>query len=423
VVILVLFALGLVAVFSLWQHSQRRLKAARQHIIEINDHLLANRADLAQMEALQTLSEAAYDALILIDQEHRIVTMNQQARSLFGYSQDLPPDSVGTLIAITRNHEIDALATEVIDTCEELGMQLSIDGSTYRVQTRCMPTDLGVYVALALEDVSELQRLNRARRDMVANVSHELRTPITSLRLLLDTLLRDDPPGKKRRKQILQKMVTETDTLQQMAQELLDLSMIESGRAEIIMNEVALRKIVARAIEHFSEQARRKSIAVSVDLPRRVRVLADAGQVERVLANLLHNAIKFTPPEGTITIHVTDIDEEWATVAVTDSGPGIAEDDRARIFERFYRSDQARRGSGTGLGLAIAKHIVQAHGGTIWAEEPPDPDPTLPGTRICFTLPLADMPEEAETAETNETPAADDPADETDSAGGPQAQA
>jgi two-component system phosphate regulon sensor histidine kinase PhoR len=246
-------------------------------------------------------------------------------------------------------------------------------------------TELGPYAALVLEDVSELRRLERARRDMVANISHELRTPITSIRLLSDTLLRGALRDRERATGLLEKITSETDTLQQMAQELLDLSMIESGMTLVRLVPVELSELIAAAVDHLSEQAHRKGLSIEGQSPPHLQVLADPEQIGRVLTNLLHNAIKFTPEGGIVEISV-ELDQEWATVAVTDTGPGIPEHERERVFERFYRGDQARTGPGTGLGLAIAKHIVEAHGGRIWAEESPTP----PGARLCFTLPTAE---------------------------------
>jgi two-component system phosphate regulon sensor histidine kinase PhoR len=236
-----------------------------------------------------------------------------------------------------------------------------------------------------MEDISELQRLGRARRDMVANVSHELRTPITSIRLLTDTLRRDFMDGSERGEELAGKINAEIEALEQMAQELLDLSMIESGRAEIRLIPVELGEIIRTAVSRFSEQAERKSLTIEAQAPPQLAVLADPDQVGRVLNNLLHNAIKFTPTGGIVDISVT-LQDDWVQLSVTDTGPGIPEEEHARVFERFYQADRARRGGGTGLGLAIAKHIVVAHGGEIWAEAPPD----QVGARLCFTLPTAD---------------------------------
>lgn len=371
-----------------WRIMERQVEAADSRIAELTAALEQQQEARIEVEAIEALAEAAYNALILVNEERLVLHMNNPARDLF--SRDVPPGPEGenTLMAVTREHELDNLVTDTLNGREDVGTQLTLHGSAYRVRTHYVETDDGPIVAIALEDVSELQRLGRARRDLVANISHELRTPITSIRLLVDTLAREKTirKGKDRAKQLLEKIAAETDTLQQMAQELLDLAMIESGRAEILMTPLDLRDVIDAAVEQLSEQMRRSELDVHVEAQPGLAALADSEQIRRVLTNLLHNAIKFTPREGRITIDAERNGDDWLVVSVSDTGPGIPADERDRVFERFYRGDRARRGGGTGLGLAIAKHIVQAHGGRIWAEEAPEP----PGARIRFTLPTPD---------------------------------
>ncbi|MBN1122046.1 MAG: HAMP domain-containing histidine kinase [Anaerolineae bacterium] len=336
-----------------------------------------------RLDAIEALNEYAQDALILVDDRCQVVHMNGAARRVFNWETSATPDAAATLIAVTRDHEIDQVVGFALETRDENEHQLTIGTNTYRL--RVCPTQIRdhTFVMLTLTDVSELRRLDRARRDMVANISHELRTPITSIRLLVDTLIRSKPDDPERGQELLGKIAAETDILNQMAQELLDLSMIESGRAEFILMPVELSTIIATSVERLAEQARRKSISIEGQSPPHLQVLADEEQIRRVLGNLLHNAVKFSPTEGLIDIAVDLLDDD-VLIAVTDTGPGVTADERERVFERFYQSDRARR-TGTGLGLAIAKHIVQAHGGKIWVEESPNP----PGARFCFTLPLA----------------------------------
>lgn len=365
-----------------WQACRRPIDRLRERNVELADRLEDQRLLRGRAAALESLSEAAYNALMLLNEDRHVIYMNSAARDLFGWQVAQQPDPSGTLIYFTREYELDNLFTETLNAGEGVGSQVTIRGSTYRVRTHTVEAEGKRVVAFALEDVSELQRLGRARRDMVANISHELRTPITSIRLLVDTLRRSDNTSSEREQRLMQKIAMETDTLQQMAQELLDLSMIESGRAEFILIPVVLETVINDAVAHLSEQARRKHIELITDVEPGLQVLADEQQVGRVLNNLLHNAIKFTPAEGTVEVEARLENDDWVMVAVTDTGPGIDKDERDRVFERFYRSDRARGGSGTGLGLAIAKHIVQAHGGRIWAEASPDHQ----GARICFTL-------------------------------------
>jgi two-component system phosphate regulon sensor histidine kinase PhoR len=175
-----------------------------------------------------------------------------------------------------------------------------------------------------------------------------------------------------------------------MVQELLQLSRIESGRAPIRMEPVTVADAIVPPVERLRPQAERAdldlALDVSSDLPL---ILSDSERLQQVVTNLVHNAIKFTPPGGSIQVSASRLDSsgrdwtswgppevergaletgDWLLITVTDTGVGIAADDLPRVFERFFKADRARSGGGTGLGLAIAKHIVQAHGGHIWAE-------------------------------------------------------
>jgi two-component system phosphate regulon sensor histidine kinase PhoR len=243
---------------------------------------------------------------------------------------------------------------------------------------------------IILQDLTRMRRLETVRRDFISNISHELRTPIASLKALVDTLrdgAQDDPPAAQR---FLDRMDVEVDALTQMVQELLQLSRIESGRAPIRMESVTVADVVIPPVERLRPQAERAQLKLSVDIaPDLPRVLADPERVQQVVTNLVHNAIKFTPPNGSIEITANWLDPsnqawgtwdptetrmsdletgEWVVIAVVDTGVGIPAQDLGRVFERFYKADRARSGGGTGLGLAIAKHIVQAHNGHIWAE-------------------------------------------------------
>jgi two-component system phosphate regulon sensor histidine kinase PhoR len=383
--VLLPFMLASVVLLAAWQSLRRQLEteradwASRQRTLDL-------RANIeAEVVLLKALLEAARSPLVLTSANRQIIYMNAAARDLFDITASTVSAAQDSLIATTRHHEIDQLVTQALSVSDELETQVILQGCTYRVRVTPLTEDGKAYASIALEDVTELQRLGRARRDMVANISHELRTPITSIRLLVDTLMRGNERATARGEELLGKIAVETDTLQQMAQELLDLAMIESGRAELILLPVDLAQIASEVVEQFAGQVERSKLTIRWQATETLMVLADATQVRRVLGNLLHNAIKFTPEGGTITISARARDS-WAHVAVADTGPGIVPEERERVFERFYRSDRSRKGGGTGLGLAIAKHIILAHGGKIWAEEPP----AQPGACVCFTLPLAE---------------------------------
>ncbi|HXV42799.1 MAG TPA: ATP-binding protein, partial [Anaerolineae bacterium] len=250
-----------------------------------------------------------------------------------------------------------------------------------------------VAVALAIHDVTELQRLSRARRDFVTNISHELRTPLASLQLLTETLLNGALDDREMAFNLVNKIESQLDTLNQLAQELLDLSLIESGQAPLKLAAAPLRTIVQAQVDQLLSQAERKNLNLEVDIAEDINVLADETMLGRVITNLIHNSIKFTERGGVIVsaqrlngaaASTESTGENWIVVSVSDTGIGIPPDEISRIFERFYKIDRARnrQQAGTGLGLAIAKHIVEAHGGRIWAESD-----GKTGTTFHFTLP------------------------------------
>jgi len=235
---------------------------------------------------------------------------------------------------------------------------------------------------LLLQDLTGLKRLDAIKRDLSANISHELRIPIASIKALAETLNEgalDDPAVAK---EFLVKINAETDRLAQLVQELGELSRIESGQSPLVKQKIDIGDVIQRMAERLTPQAERAGLHINLDLKSTLPpVNADRDRIEQVLVNLLHNAIKFTPAGGSITLSAVSTGDS-IQVSVSDSGVGISSDDLPRIFERFYKADKARSGGGTGLGLAIARHITEAHGGRIWAESAEGR-----GATLSFTLP------------------------------------
>lgn len=333
---------------------------------------------------LALLVDHAYEPLILLDDTRCVVTANQTARTLL-------PES--TIVGVQLDQMVDSPdLTELLDcvtvhaNCPEA--QFRIGQSIYRA--RCSRFTLAdqAYIALAMEDITELLRLNRARREMVANISHELRTPISAIRLLRDTLQRQGI-GKKQRDKMLRKIGRELDTLQRIVDGMHDLSMIESGQSIMKLIEMPLYLLVDDALEHLDEQIDQKAIKVKMDVAEELYALMDPTQMGRVLANLIHNAIKAVAKKGTVQVSARlDLSQEALIVCIEDDGPGIPPDERNRIFERFYQIDEARTNRrGTGLGLSISRHIIEAHQGRIWVDAS-----DLGGAKFCFTL-LATQPD------------------------------
>jgi two-component system, OmpR family, phosphate regulon sensor histidine kinase PhoR len=315
---------------------------------------------------LQLLADVAYDALFVLDTNYAIVSANSVAESLFNQ-----PDLVGqNLIDLTQSPELQAIIASAVEYGEEaLEEQMVLEKRFYRVRVRVVGAGQDCMIGLALQDVSELVRLNRARRDMVANISHEMRTPVANIRSIIDALfLEDEKPKRKRSISSVQAIARETDALLWVIQEMMDLSMIESGQAILRLVEVKLNTLIDDAVDRMLDQADAKDIKLETDVPKSLRVWCDWDQMRRVLINLIHNAIKWSPRGGRISVRAYRNQDE-IIIQVTDNGPGVPDAQVDRIFERFYQVDPSRSGTeGTGLGLAICKHIVEAHEGRIWAE-------------------------------------------------------
>ena len=256
-------------------------------------------------------------------------------------------------------------------------------GPTITARARRSPVS-GVW--LVLEDVSELRRLQRIRAEFIDNLSHELRTPLTTISLLAETAAKDAEGASPRLRDRISKIEVETGHLTQMVNELLDLSRIESGSAQLLLDDVDMIKIVRSNSERLRLFAERQGLRIDLDLPERVPpVRGDEDRLGQVLINLIHNAVKFSPNGGAICAGVRE-EEGEIRVWVSDPGIGVPAADLTRIFERFYKVDRARvRGrGGTGLGLSIARHVVESHGGRIWAESEEGE-----GSTFVFTIPLA----------------------------------
>ncbi len=356
---------------------------ARRENGRLRDTLAKSSEATEQLAAKQRRSDARLNAmldapphaLLVLDRDSVVVRANRRAGEILG------PQLAGkTAIEATRSHEIDNVVQRTL-AAQQIE-ERPVTWNTRPYLARVVPIGDGGAV-LALEDQSDRLRSDRMRRDFVANISHELRTPLASVRLLIETLLagaQDEPEVATR---MLNQMLGEVDSITQLAQELLDLSLIESGQMPMQFTRANLGEIAAEQIIHYEPMAQQKQIVVKNDVPEEVIVEVDRKMIGRVLGNLIHNAIKFTPDRGRITIGAVPADGK-IKVSVADTGAGIPHEDLPRIFERFYKVDRARGKSGTGLGLAIARHVVEAHGGRIWAESVEGK-----GATFYFTIPAA----------------------------------
>jgi two-component system, OmpR family, phosphate regulon sensor histidine kinase PhoR len=364
-------------------YSQDEVGRLARAVETMADHLRANiKAVSAERNTLSTILSTMADGLLIVDGRGLVVMANRAA----GILLQAPTSTMAgrSYVEVLRDHEL----TPVLRSCLEEGTQKSgtawVGPNRRFLRLVATPLGSGQEGALAIiQDLSEVRRVETVRRDFIANVSHELRTPLTSLKAIVETLEEGAIAEPDVARDFLSKMHSEVDGIAHLVGELLELSRIESGQAALKLKALSVEMPLRRATARLEAQADRAGLRLEVQLsPELPAVRADEERIERVLVNLIHNAIKFTPPDGTVSVGAREGKGE-VVVWVADTGVGIDPADLSRIFERFYKADRSRAEGGTGLGLAIVKHLIQAHGGRIWAESTEGA-----GSTFYFTLPV-----------------------------------
>ncbi len=318
--------------------------------------------------------------VVIVNDTGKVNMVNGAARELLGLFGEGWKEQ--TFINVARDHEMD----EVLQNCFRTGKQQEgmVESETGRRFIRVVATPLEDGALMLFHDLTRLRRLETVRRDFIANISHELRTPISSLKVLTETLQDGAIEDSSIAQDFLGKINAEVDRLAQMVNELGQLSRIENGDISPRMVAIDVGEVIRRAADRLRMQVERKELSLLENVPAGLpKALAGKDQIEQVMVNLIHNALKFTSRGGKITLSVR-ADGNYILVSIADTGEGISAEDLPRIFERFYKVDKARSGSGTGLGLAIARHIVEAHGGKIWVESIEGR-----GSTFTFSLPVS----------------------------------
>jgi two-component system phosphate regulon sensor histidine kinase PhoR len=305
----------------------------------------------------------------LLDQEGQVVHANASLAQILG--APLPPRAGTRFGDFARSPELDALVRETRDAEQTVERDLRLWAPEQRlVRATATRLDDGEHraVLLVLHDLTEVERLNRIRQDFVANVSHELKTPLTSVRGYAETLLEGGLDDLAHRDEFVRIIRDQATRLQDLVEDLLSLAELERPDARLRLETFDLRLAAERQVASFQDRAAQVGLALGIEPGPAVPVVADRGRIEQVLANLLDNALKYTE-RGRVTVALGEGDG-FAWCEVRDTGPGIAEPDQERIFERFYRVDRARsrEKGGTGLGLSIVKHILALHDGVIEVE-------------------------------------------------------
>jgi two-component system phosphate regulon sensor histidine kinase PhoR len=382
--ILTALSLAALAALHFWWRGRfaRARQAARSEVEVLQDE---QRRAAQQIQTQQeVLFNSMVEGLLLLDERGRIQLANRAFASLFGVTVDIRGR---TLMEAVRLHELADLVSSLDSQKQVLGYELKLSGLSERwlqINAAAIFNGDGERhgTVLVFHELTRLKRLESARQEFVANVSHELRTPLSLIKGYVETLLdgaRDNPEVSTK---FLQTIDRNAERLKLLIEDLLTISELESGRVKLNLQAVALGPGVAKVFEDFKARADAKSMMLINQAPD-LAVRADADRLEQVLGNLLDNAVKYGRAKGTVTVGGSARDDGQVEVFVQDDGPGIPPEALERVFERFYRVDKARarEQGGTGLGLAIVKHIVQSHGGRVWATSEPGR-----GTTFYFTL-------------------------------------
>ena len=344
--------------------------------------LSQEKADLAGVLASMT------EGVLVLDGGGKIRLVNDSLQNQF----QMGKEAIGkTVMEAFRNVALDELLAEARRGGEIEAREMTLLLPAERVlevNASALRSADGATmgVVAVFHDIVRLKRLENMRKEFVANVSHELRTPLSIIKGYIETLLEPEAPDAETAKGFLRIIQRHSRRLEALLGDLLTISALESQQARLTFEPVALRSLAEAVAEELATRAKERSLTVSNEIDPTLRqVRADSLRLHQVFFNLLDNAVKYTQPEGRVTVSARQIDGA-VEVCVTDTGPGISAEHLPHIFERFYRVDKARSREmgGTGLGLAIVKHIVLAHGGRVWAESQIDK-----GSRFYFTLPVA----------------------------------
>ncbi|MCU1287164.1 MAG: multi-sensor signal transduction histidine kinase [Acidobacteriales bacterium] len=313
-------------------------------------------------QQLETLLDSIPNAVVAVSADRVLRWANRAMQSLE------PRIRTGTpVVESFRDPELLKALDSAIEqsTVQTVHTTSLVSGRALNVTAAPMPGGGAVAV---LQDVTDIERVEKTRRDFIANVSHELRTPLTSIQGYAETVL-ESFPDSGQGKQFLEIIQKNAARMTRLTEDLLVLARVESGEDKLRLEHVTAATLLDDAIDTFDSIAKARGIDLSIHASSEEAVVADRDAIQQVFANLIENAIKYSPPGGHVLLGAA-ADGAKVQFFVRDSGSGIALEHQPRLFERFYRVDasRSRESGGTGLGLAIVKHIVLNHGGSVWVE-------------------------------------------------------
>ena len=341
----------------------------------------------------RNLSSAILSSMVegvaVVNGAERLVFSNPGFAEILGLG--VPPTAGSALVEAVRQTELLEAVRTVLSGAPTVQAEITtgtVRQRFFAVTAAAVRSADTTGAVLVLHDISDLRKLERVRRDFIANVSHEFKTPLTAIQGFAETLLggaMDDPQNRRR---FLEIMVEHSRRLARLTDDLLMLSKIEADRLELEIRPIQIETWMESCLETTRLRASEKKIEVTAEVPARLpEVAADRRRLGEVLQNLLDNAVQYTMPGGKISVRAEAGDRE-VIFTVADTGIGIPRTDQLRIFERFYRVDVARsrEAGGTGLGLSIAKHLVEAQGGRIWVESE-----VGRGSQFHFSVPIFEL--------------------------------
>lgn len=326
-----------------------------------NDFKALLRDEQRHRDALDQFASGLDVLILLTDVNTQVIYANDRAQSAFGGAE-----MVGQrVLSATLSTELEQLIQSAARSREMQRQEIAFHHPTERIGIAQVwgepPTFDRFFVSIY--DITDLRRLERVRRDFVANVSHELRTPMTTIRAMAETLQDDDPEDAELRVRYLDKIVREVDRLTHITTDLLTLSHAEP--ATVVRAPIDLAESVRTAVHFLDQKAKDKGLELQSSTPASLIAMVNGSQISQVIVNLIDNAISYTE-KGLVSVRLSQ-EGGVARLEVEDTGIGIPEEHLPRIFERFYRVDKGRSRAtgGTGLGLAIVRHIVESHGGRV----------------------------------------------------------
>jgi two-component system phosphate regulon sensor histidine kinase PhoR len=342
--------------------------ALRQAAAQWEQLLERLQLESARREAvLKSMAEG----VLAVDKDLRVIFCNDSFARLLGFEPQLP--SRVPLRDLARDPELSEVLTKTLGSREPSRCTLQLaaaDGRIFEVNSAPLSAASQEGAIAILHDITELERLERVRKDFVANVSHELRTPLTAIRGYTETLLDgavEDPDAQRK---FLSVILAHAMRLGNIANDLLILSELESGKSQPGPERISVCTAVDTALHTVAPEARLRKVSLVADKLEPACVWGTKLRLEQALINLVDNAVKFNHPGGSVRVESGRLAADQVYIAVHDDGLGIPSEDLSRIFERFYRVDKARSREvgGTGLGLSIVKHVVERMNGTVKVE-------------------------------------------------------